>query len=106
MIDLDQAKQTREAARREAKQVGPVVKFGGHEYELAAELPYGVLEALRGISNPDTAAGALSLMTEALLGAHYEEFKTSNPSVEDVNALVTGAMGAYGIDSPLESSTS
>ena len=106
MIDLDQAKLAREAARREANEAGPVVKFGGKEYELAAELPYGVLEALRGIGDPETAAAALSLMTEALLGSHYDDVKASGPSVDDINELVTGAMAAYGLDSPLELSDS
>lgn len=101
VIDLDQARLTREAARREAKSEGPRVKFGGEEYELAPELAYGVLEALRGITVAETAAAALTQMTEALLGEHYEAFKLSNPSVEDVNELVSGAMGAYGLENPL-----
>lgn len=103
MIDLDKAREAREAARREANEVGPKVKFGGNEYELSPELPYGVLEALRGIGKPETAAAALAEMAEALLGEHYADFQASSPTIEDINELINGTMEAFGLDSPLES---
>lgn len=106
MIDLDAKRAEREAARREAEKVGPVIKFGGISYELPAELPYGTLEALRGINNEETAPAAMSDLVRALLGKQYEAFLASSPSIEDVNELVGGLMTEYGVSSPLDSSGS
>lgn len=101
MIDLDEAKQKREAARRESEGKGPVIKFGGVDYELPAELPYGVLEALAQVADEEQAAGALTSMTRSLLGEYYENFTDTNPSMDDVNELIGGAMREYGLSSPL-----
>lgn len=106
MIDLDAARSKREAARREADGKGPIVKFGGGEYELAPELPYSVLEALRGLTVEETAAASLANMTEGMLGEHYAAFVATSPSMEDVNELVGGVMEEYGLASPLASSVS
>lgn len=103
MIDLDKAREVREAARREAEERGPVVKISGKEIELEPELPYEVLEAFKGMKDEMTAGGALAGIVEALLGEHYTEFKAMDPppSLDDVQVLVAGLMAEYGIESPL-----
>lgn len=98
MIDLDAAR----AARREGKGEGPVLKFGGKEYQLPPELPYEALEPIRGMSDPDTAAGAMVDLMKALLGRHYDEVK-SELSFDDLEAFVEGAMVEYGVSDPLAS---
>lgn len=105
-IDLDSARKKREAARREAQSEGPVVTLGGEELALAPEMPYEVLECLRGLANPETAAASLIQIMEILLGEHAATFKAHNPSIEDVNEFVSGAMEAYGLDAPLDSPAS
>lgn len=102
-VDLDAKKAEREAARREAGKTGPVIKMGGKNYELSPELSYDVLEALKGLDSADTAGGALLDMVEKLLGEHYAAFRATNPSLEDVTALLVGVMEEYGIDNPLPS---
>lgn len=102
VIDLDKARK----ARREAKGEGPKVKFGGKTYELAPEIPFSVLEALRDLTNPDTADEGLVNMTKALLGRHYKAFVKMEPTVEDVSELLGGVMEEYGINAPLPSSVS
>lgn len=101
-IDLDKGR----AARREAKGEGPVVTFCGKDYRLPVEMPIGVLEAFHLMSNEDTAAGALSVIASALLGEHYEPMKKDGLSVDDLNDLIGGIMGEYGVSNPLPSSTS
>jgi len=103
-IDLDKAR----AARREAKGDGPKVIFGGEEYELSPELPFGVLEAMRGLmtGGDESAPGALVDLTRALLGEHYDAFKATDPTVDDLNELIGGVMEEYGVESPLPSSDS
>jgi hypothetical protein len=103
-IDLDAAR----AARREAKGEGPRVIFGGISYELSPELPFGVLEAMRELMSDDNekAPGALVDLTRALLGEHYDAFKATQPTVDDLNELIGGVMEEYGVESPLPSSGS
>lgn len=100
-IDLDAAR----AARREAKGDGPVVKLDGKDYQMPPELPYEALEYMRGLNDPETAAGALVDVTRTLLGKHYEKVK-SNMTFDDLEVFVQGAMEEYGVVSPLDSSTS
>lgn len=102
MIDLDAAR----AARKEANGEGPVVRFGGQDYELPAELPFAVLEAMRGLQNEETAAASIVEMTEALLGPHYAAIRAAGLSVDDMNELVGGVLTEYGVDRPLPSSAS
>ena len=102
-IDLDKAR----AARREEKGEGPLVVFGGTTYELSPELPFGVLEAMRGLTLGDEhAPGALSDIARALLGEHFDAFLATNPSVDDLNELIGGVMSEYGVATPLDSSES
>lgn len=102
-IDLDKAR----AARREELGSGPVVIFGGQEHELSPELPFGVLDAMRGLTlGDDHAPGALHDVAKALLGEHFEAFLATHPSVEDLNELIGGVMEEYGVKAPLDSSGS
>lgn len=98
-IDLDAAR----AARREGKGKGPVLKFGGKEYQLPPELPFEALEPIRGMSDPDSAAGAMVDLIKALLGQYYDEIK-GDLSFDDLEAFVEGAMEEYGVSDPLDSS--
>jgi hypothetical protein len=100
-IDIDAARKKREAARREAKQKGPKIKFGGKTHELAPEVPFAVLEALRDMMTPETADVGLVKMSQGILGKHWEAFQATSPSVEDVQELIRGALEEYGISSPL-----
>lgn len=97
-IDLDAAR----AARREGKGLGPVLVFGGKEYQLPAELPFEALEPIRGLSDSSTAAGGMVDLVKALLGQHYEEVK-AELSFDDLEAFVEGAMREYGVSDPLDS---
>jgi len=103
MIDLDKAREVREAARREAEELGPTVKLAGQEYQLAPELPYEVLEQFKAMTDETTAGAGLVGIVEALLGEHYPKFKEMEPppSLDDVQVLVAGLMAEYGIESPL-----
>lgn len=97
-IDLDAAR----AARREGKGKGPVLIFGGKEYQLPPELPYEALEPIRGMSSSETAAGAMVDLMKALLGQYYDEIKTEL-SFDDLEEFVEGAMSEYGVSDPLDS---
>lgn len=101
-IDLDKAR----AARREAQGEGPEIIFGGVTYELSTEIPFGVLEAFRGLSRDDPSA--IADIAKALLGKHYTAFLNTDPppSLDDFNELIGGVLEEYGVSSPLESSTS
>ena len=104
MIDLDSAREKREAARRESQSEGPKVKFGGEEHSLAPEMPFEVLECLKRMSDPSSSVGALYDITRILLGEHHAAFLalSPKPSLEDVKVLVEGLLEEYGVDSPLE----
>lgn len=102
VVDLDKAR----AARREAAGRGPIIRVGGVEYELPAEMPFSVLEPLRGMANEETAAAAMVDMTRALLGEHYEAIRDAGLSTEDLNVLIEGVMAKYGVQRPLASSVS
>jgi hypothetical protein len=104
MIDLDAARAEREAARKEAGELGPVVKIGGEECQLPPELAYDVIEVFRGMNDEFTAGGAMAALVPALLGEeHYPKFLALEPppSLKDVEVLVHGLMEEYGIDNPL-----
>lgn len=103
MIDLDAMR----AARRATKGKGPEVVTGGETYELAPEMPFAVIEAMAGLADEKTAAGALVDMARALFGEHYEAVR-SGLSMEDINELVGSVMGEYGVSNaaPLPSTAS
>jgi hypothetical protein len=104
-VDLDKSR----AARREAKGEGPQVTMGGVTYELAPEMPFAVLDAMRGLSQGNEyAPGALHDVAQALLGKHFDAFLALDPppTVDDLNDLIGGVMEEYGVESPLDSSGS
>jgi len=103
MIDLDAAR----AARNETEAKGPTLKLNGETYELAPEMPFGVLDAFREMGDPTQAAGALARVAKAILGEHYDAIVTEGGlSVDDVNELLDGAIREYGVTAPLPSPTS
>jgi hypothetical protein len=82
-VNLDAARK----ARREQKKEGPKVTFGRKTWELAPSLPYAVLEQLPRLQQEDeNSLEALSEITKAILGKHYDEFMAKEPDLEDVNA--------------------
>ena len=101
-IDLDKAR----AARREKMGQGPEIVFGGITYELSPEIPFGMLEAFRGLSDSDPSA--IADIAKALLGKHYDAFLATDPppSLDDFNELIGGVLQEYGVSSPLGTSTS
>lgn len=104
-VDLDKKR----AERREAQGEGPKVVFGGITYELSPEVPYDVLEAFRGLAlGGEHTPAALADIARALLGKHYEAFRSTDPppSLDDLNELIGGVMEEYGVEAPLESSGS
>jgi hypothetical protein len=108
VIDVDSARQAREAARREAGKTGPVIKLSGEECQLPAELPYEVLEAFGDMDDESKAGGALAKIVPALLGEHYSKFQALKPppSLSDVEFIVKEIMSEYGVENPLDSSDS
>ena len=89
VLDLDAAR----AARQEAQQEAPVIRFGGTDFVLPVELPWTVAEA----ASEGTGAGAFRAI-ELLLGDQWVTFTTLNPSVADVLEIVQGIAGIYGVD--------
>jgi hypothetical protein len=89
-IDLDAAR----AARSENEPV--IVRFGGHDFALPAELP---LDAAIHAAEP-------AKFLEVLFGAEHDAFMAQRPSMQDVVALAEGVASAYGFESVGESPAS
>lgn len=122
-VDLDARRAEREAAAREAGKEGPTVTFGGKTYHLPVELPYEVIEALRGLNDEDKAIGAMAELVEGLLASGqldesdkpaegegdepeepvdvYAEWLEAKMTFDDMGELVKGVMEEYGITAPL-----
>lgn len=100
VIDLDSIG----AARREAIKDRPVVKFGGEEFQLPAEMPFAVIEAVGRlqpnedgeVDNQALAAGMADI-ARALFGAKYRKFLDLGPSTEDLTSLLSNIAPAYGL---------
>ena len=90
LIDLDAAR----AARAEATEEAPVVRFGGTDYTLPVELPWAMVEAA---ASGDT-AGLVSAV-KMLLGNQWETFEAAQPSVADMRILSEHVATLYGVDS-------
>jgi hypothetical protein len=107
-VDLDAAA----IARREAKKVGPSVKFKRKTFKLPVELPYDVPEALAEVAaatarkDDNAITVAISLVLRALLTDDYEAFRELKPSMDDVQALIQGVLGEYGFQNPGEAPAS
>jgi hypothetical protein len=108
LVDLDAAR----AARREAKQEAPTVRFGGEDFLLPIELPFEVIEALgplaeaQNAEDGSAAADAVLSVVKGLLGDAYESFRAHQPSTEDLGALIEGVLKEYGFADTGESSGS
>lgn len=119
-IDLDAARAARaEAKRQKAEETGeefelPHVILGGERYDLAAELPVGALTAfgaLFAVAAGDEddedgtrvnleALGSLEDAASSLFGDTWPKLKGHGLSFEDLEVLLDGALGAYGIELP------
>lgn len=101
VIDLDKIG----AARREAQDERPLIRFGGKDFQLPPEMPFAVIEAVGRLSagpdgEPDNSALAESMsdIARALFGTRYREFLGLGPSVEDLTALLGEIAPAYGMN--------
>jgi hypothetical protein len=115
-IDLDAARAARaEAKRKAAEEAGtsvedPHVILGGERYDLAPELPvgaltaFGALFAVAGEDDDDRvnleALGSLEEAASSLFGEAWPKLKGHGLSFEDLEVLLDGALGAYGIELP------
>lgn len=89
IIDLDAAR----AARAEAEQEAPVIRFGGKDFTLPVELPWAVVEAA---SSQDT--NSIIGSVKSLLGEQWSEFDKLGVSVEDMKTLIESIAGVYATD--------
>jgi len=101
MIDLDAAR----AARREAKGDGPVIRFNEKDFNLPAEVSFGVVDAAAKLSESADPSAVL-VVVRAIMGDAYESFMAENPSVDDLEVLIGGALDAYGLGEQPASSES
>lgn len=90
IIDLDAAR----AARSESEPV--IVRFGGSDYTLPAELP---------IEAAAVAADPIAFL-RVILGDQADAFLAAGPSMQDVAVLADGIASAYGFESVGESQAS
>ena len=86
IIDLDAAR----AARAEAANEKPVVRFAGSDWELPPELPWAIAEA----ATSNDVAAAIGAV-KSLLGSQWDAFQTNNPTIEDMRILLEGAVAIY-----------
>lgn len=107
VIDIDAVR----AIRAEQSGQGPIVRFGGKEYELPPRAPLALLEhlsryfALRRewtTKGDKAAAGASSdamiSAAKVLIGdVGWEEWRVAGAELEDVLNLLSGATRAYGL---------
>lgn len=91
-IDLDAAR----AARREAKKVGPVIRFNKKNYKLPVEVPFEALEQIDALDD-DEGVGTLIALAKILLGEHYDAIIAGKPSVQDISVMLNGIMEEYGL---------
>jgi hypothetical protein len=93
-INLDQAR----SARAEQLGEAPSVTFGGSEFALPPELPFGVFVRLGEMQgNPAKSLEAMDVLLGALFGDRKDEFLSHNPSLEDVKLLMEGLFDVYGV---------
>jgi len=100
VIDLDKIG----AARREAQEERPMIRFSGKDFQLPAEMPFAVIEAIGRLQpgedgNVDNAKLSESIadIARSLFGKRYREFLDLGPSVEDMSALLEHIAPAYGL---------
>jgi len=100
VIDLDKIG----AARREAQEERPKIRFSGKDFQLPPEMPFAVIEAIGRLApkedgTVDNAALSESIadIARSLFGDRYREFLNLGPSVEDMTALLENIAPAYGL---------
>ena len=105
VIDLDKIG----AARREAQEERPMIRFSGKDFQLPPEMPFAVIEAIGRLSpgedgQVDNAALSESIadIARSLFGGRYREFLNLGPSVEDMTALLEHIAPAYGMKADAE----
>ena len=98
-IDLDALA----AARREAAGEAPVVRFRGREFEMPAELPFTIVEAVGKINSAEDektknarTAEMLGDVARSLFGDRYQEFIDLRPSTNDIGVLLEKVTDEYG----------
>lgn len=97
-FDMDKAR----AARREAQGDQPDVTFGGTTFTFPIEMPIEVLEHAALAKNAEKKKDEEKLLTatlnilRVLLGKQYESFMANQPSMEDLDGLVTYIFKEYG----------
>jgi hypothetical protein len=102
-VDLDALR----AARREAAGEAPTVTFKQKTFQLPAELPFAVPEALMDIAvatdsgNSQAIAEGVSRALKALFGGDFVAFMDLGPSMQDVQELFPAVLGEYGMDADL-----
>ncbi len=108
VVDLNKMR----AARLEKLGEGPVVQFGKNEFQCPPEVPFMVVEAFGRMANAqddETGYAASTAILDAvrrLIGQEqFDKFVEENPSVEDFQEFLTGAMNEYGVE-PGESEAS
>lgn len=103
-IDLDAAR----AARTEVTKEAPTVLFGGVEFSLPVEVPFGVFVHLGTMRDDPEGDGANAMkgLIDALFGERSQEFIDLGPSLEDIKDLLEGALEAYGMETLGEASAS
>lgn len=87
-IDLDAAR----AARAEAKQEAPTLRFAGKDWTLPAELPWAFVEATSG-----DITGIVRAM-QGLLADQWDAFVSEHPSISDITTLVEAIPSLYGLE--------
>jgi len=101
VIDLDKIG----AARREAQEERPVIRFNGKEFQLPPEMPFAVIEAIGRLTPAEEGgtvdnaklAESIADIAHSLFGHRYREFLNLGPSVEDMSALLENIAPAYGL---------
>lgn len=104
VVDLDAKRLERAAARAEAKEQAVVVRLGGEDYDLPAELPLDVIGALGSLGSGEL--DGLQSSIEALLGPdNWPKIQKLGLSLPDALELLQGIAELYGVD-PGESQAS
>lgn len=94
VLDLDAARQ----ARLEKKGPPPVIRQGGKDWTLPAELPADVVTGF-GMAQRGDISGLDSALA-SLFGDQYDAFKAEGLSWPDEQALLEGVLELYGFDLP------
>jgi hypothetical protein len=94
VIDVDAAR----AARLEKLGPPPVVRVGGRDFELPAELPSAVVESLGRMNVGDLSGIGVALA--GLFGDEADAVSALLPAWADHEYLFEAIMGAYGVTAP------